>query len=140
MQRWGATQIWGKGCIVEKKRKREAKGGEMGAKQGEFVSKAQEMYERLKAWRKQHPEASYDEIAEAVGRERRGLMGQLLSELAAENQLEVEALVIECPTCGKPTENKGRKERGVSHREGEATLKRGYRYCAECGSGFFPPG
>lgn len=112
----------------------------MGTKQGEFVGSAQGMYERLKAWRKQHAEASYDEIAEAVGRERRELMGQLLSELADENRLEVEALAIECPTCGKPTENKGRKERVVSHREGEATLKRGYRYCAKCGSGFFPPG
>ncbi|MEZ4861424.1 MAG: hypothetical protein R3C14_08960 [Caldilineaceae bacterium] len=111
----------------------------MEAEGKEFVVSAQGMYERLKAWRKEHPEASYDEIAEEVGRERRELMGQLLSELAAANRLEVEALEIECPTCGKPTENKGPKERWVSHREGETTLNRGYRYCAECSSGFFPP-
>lgn len=112
----------------------------MGTQVEGFTESAQGMYERMKAWRKQHPEASYDEIATAVGRERRELMGQLLSELAVENRLEVEALTIECPTCGEPTESKGQKARGISHREGEAKVRRGYRYCPKCGSGFFPPG
>ena len=67
-------------------------------------------------------------------------MGQLLSELAVEKRLEVEALATECPTCAGQTEGKGQKARGISHMEGETTLVRGYRYCGKCGSGFFPPG
>lgn len=124
----------------EKVGKGEQRSGEMGANQGSFMESAQGMYERVKAWRKQHPEASFDEIAEAVGRERRVLMGQLLSELAVEKRLEVEALATECPTCAGQTEGKGQKARGISHMEGETTLVRGYRYCGKCGSGFFPPG
>lgn len=112
----------------------------MGAKQEDFMESAQGMYERLKEWREQHPEASFDEIAEAVGRERRELMGQLLSELATAKRLEVEALATECPTCAGQTEGKGQKARGISHMEGETKLERGYRYCGKCGSGFFPPG
>jgi len=105
-----------------------------------FVESAQGMYERLQAWRAEHRDASFDEIAAAVGRERRELMGQLLCELASEPQREVEALQTECPTCGGPTEGKGKKERGVSHLEGETKLQRGYRYCGACRRGFFPPG
>jgi ribosomal protein S27AE len=98
------------------------------------------MYERMVAWRRAHPGASFDEIVEQVGWERRALMGQLMSELATQNQLAVEALSTECPKCAEETEGKGQKERMISHMEGETTLKRGYRYCAKCGSGFFPPG
>ena len=112
----------------------------MESSRGEFVESAQEMYERMVEWRRAHPEASFDEIAEEVGRERRGLMGQLMSELACQNRMEVEALETECPKCRGETEGKGEKKRGISHLEGETTLERGYRHCGKCGSGFFPPG
>lgn len=111
----------------------------MVAGQADFVGSAQEMYERMVNWRQAHPEASFDEIAEEVGRERRELMGQLLSELASQNQKSVEALSTECPECAGKTEGKGQKERGIIHMEGESTLERGYRYCGKCRSGFFPP-
>jgi YgiT-type zinc finger domain-containing protein len=108
--------------------------------QGQFVESAQAMYERMQEWRQAHPQASFDEIAAEVGRERRALMGQLLVELACQNQRSVEALSTTCPICGGQTEGKGAKERGVSHLEGETKLVRGYRYCSHCGRGFFPPG
>lgn len=111
----------------------------MSVSQAKFVESAQGMYERMVAWRQAHPAASFDEIAGEVGRERRELMGQLLSELSCQNQMSVEALSTECPRCGGPSEGKGRKTRGISHLEGETKLERGYRYCGECGSGFFPP-
>lgn len=98
------------------------------------------MHERLQKWSQEHRTASFDEIAAEVGRERRELMGQLLRELASKNQREVEALQTACPTCGGRTQGKGQKKRGVSHLEGETKLERAYRYCAECRSGFFPPG
>ena len=106
----------------------------------EFVESAEAMYERMVKWRDKHPEASFDEIASQVGYERRQLMGQLLEGLATQHALEVEALEIECPGCQGKSEGKGRKDRGISHSEGDTNLNRGYRYCRKCGSGFFPPG
>lgn len=97
------------------------------------------MYERLVEWRRQNSEASFDEIAEEVGGERRRLMSELVTELAVQPRREVEALATQCPKWEGETEGKGAKERWVNHREGEAHLQREYRYCAKCGSGFFPP-
>ncbi|MGH7490538.1 MAG: hypothetical protein ACREMY_33745 [bacterium] len=105
-----------------------------------YLQAAEGMYERLVAWRAAHPAASFDEIAEAVGQERRGLMGELLADLVTQPAAAVEAGATNCPTCGAASEDKGQQQRLVSHREGEVKLKRGYRYCTACGSGFFPPG
>jgi len=109
-------------------------------KREEYLQAAAEMYERLVAWRAAHPAASFDEIAEAVGEERRDLMGELLADLVTQPAASVEAQARSCPTCGGESESKGTQQRLVSHREGEVKLKRGYRYCAACGRGFFPPG
>ncbi len=109
-------------------------------KQAEFMEAAEAMYARMVRWRAEHPEASFDEIADEVGRERRVLMGQLLEGLATQAASEVEALEVLCPECAGESEGKGSERRSVSHREGDVTLSRGYRYCARCGSGFFPPG
>lgn len=39
----------------------------MESKQGGFMESAQGMYERMVSWRRAHPDASFDEIAEEVG-------------------------------------------------------------------------
>jgi hypothetical protein len=109
-------------------------------KRAEFLEAAEAMYERMVRWREAHPEASFDEIADEVGVERRMLMGQLLAGLATQPASEVEALEVICPECAGESEGKGSQRRTVNHREGDVTLNRGYRYCARCGSGFFPPG
>ena len=104
------------------------------------MESAEAMYERMVEWREKHPEASFDEIAEQVGYERRQLMSQLLEGLATQHAAAVEALEVECPACAGKSEGKGQQTRHVSHREGEVSLRRGYRYCRTCGRGFFPPG
>lgn len=109
-------------------------------KRAEFMESAEAMYERMVTWRDRHPEASFDEIATQVGNERRKLMGQLLEELATQQAAEVEALEVECPECREKSEGKGQQTRNISHSEGELRLRRGYRYCRTCGSGFFPLG
>lgn len=103
-----------------------------------FGRKAEEMYERMREWREKHPGASFDEIARAVGEERKGLMGMLLSELA-EGYRRIEA-PEECPVCGEKVEAKGEKRRGILHREGEAYIEREHYYCPHCEGGIFPPG
>jgi uncharacterized protein with PIN domain len=102
----------------------------------EFGEAAQAMHQRLRAWRRAHPEAAFDEIAEQVSQERKALLGKLLEELASE--AEVAALDPACPKCGGAVENKGKKKRQVLHREGEVQVERDYYYCPACRQGFFP--
>jgi len=103
-----------------------------------FVRAAEAMYEELQAWRAQHLEASFDEIAEQVTPRRRALMGQLLKQLAQAADERVNAPV--CEQCGAPMRYKGTPVRGVSHGEGGMRLERAYYYCDACGSTLFPPG
>ena len=103
-----------------------------------FMAKADAMYEEMRAWREQHPEASFDEIAAQVTPRRRNLMGGLLEQLAmqAGDGRYAEA---KCPKCGMRMEASGQRKRAVVHAEGEAELERAYHHCPECGSGLFPP-
>ena len=109
-----------------------------GARKAEFLQAAEEMYERLQAWREEHLDASFDEIAEQVTPQRRELMGVLLKQLAEEAAPQVHA--PRCESCGQGMVYKGRARRGVVHGEGESGLERAYYHCAECASGLFPPG
>ena len=105
-----------------------------------FVKGARRMQEELVAWRAGRPNASFDEIAEEVRKQRELLMGQLLSELAGQHG--VGELVVErnCPACGGVLHYKGEKRRTVLHPEGQPELSRGYHHCDQCGHGFFPSG
>lgn len=96
------------------------------------------MYQRLRAWRAAHPEASFDEIGEQVTAERQKLMAQLFGELAAQPEEETGEEEV-CEQCGGRLTAKGRRERGVSHLEGEVRVARAYHHCDECQRGFFPP-
>ena len=106
----------------------------------EFLQGAGEMYEELRNWRRQHPEASFDEIAGQVTPRRRELMGKLLAQLSC---LAGDGEVIEglkCVDCGQEMIYKGKPQRGVEHLEGETKLVGAYYYCAQCEAGLFPPG
>jgi uncharacterized protein with PIN domain len=104
----------------------------------EFGEAAQAMHQRLRTWRRAHPQASFDEIAEQVSQERKALMGELLEELAsAGTETPLDPV---CPGCGGGVENKGKKKRQVLHREGEVQVERDYYYCPACRQGFFPSG
>jgi hypothetical protein len=117
-----------------------SKGEEMGEASGKtmFVTAAAAMYEELHQWRANHLEASIDEIAEEVGKRRRVLMGQLLSELAEAADERVLAPV--CEGCGEAMTYKGRPTRDVLLSEGELHVTRAYFYCPACERGFSPPG
>jgi hypothetical protein len=105
--------------------------------QSEFGAVAMAMEERLRAWCRAHPEATFDEIAEQVSQERKQLMGGLLSALA--DEVRPRALDPKCPGCGGVLVYKGKKSREVLHREGQVRLSREYYYCAACRQGVFPP-
>jgi hypothetical protein len=103
----------------------------------EFLHAAEAMYEELQAWREQHLDASFDEIADQVTPRRRVLMGKLLEQLAAKADERIEAPV--CEQCGKAMSYRGTPERDVSHREGDVALERAYYYCDSCAGSLFPP-
>ena len=107
-------------------------------KRAEFGAAAEEMHRRLRAWRRAHPDATFDEIAEQASQERRALMGKLMDELSTEAELGWET--PSCPHCEGAVQYKGKKSRQVLHREGETQLERGYYYCPACKQGFFPSG
>jgi hypothetical protein len=107
------------------------------ARRAAFGEAASGMHQRLRTWRRAHPEASFDEIAEQVSQERQVLMGDLLEELAASESVPLDPT---CPHCGRVVQNKGRKQRQVLHREGQLRLDREYYYCPACQQGFFPSG
>jgi len=106
----------------------------------EFVESAGEMYDRLRAWRKAHPLASFDELAEAVSQERRALVGKLLGALATQEEPSRIRATLVCPQCGQAMEGKGMRSRGVSDPEGEVRIEREYYGCPTCAGGLFPPG
>lgn len=103
-----------------------------------FMREAEEMYEGLRLWRDEHPEATFDEIAAQTTPLRRELMGGLLQQLALQ-QGNGRYAEVTCPECGERMEASGQRKRGVVHSEGETQLERAYHHCAECGSGLFPP-
>jgi hypothetical protein len=110
------------------------------AERKEYLAAAAKMYDELRQWREEHPEASIDEIAGRITPERRGLMGQLLNQLARQHG---DGTVIEgvgCPVCGEAMRPKGKSKRDVVHAEGEMNLERAYYYCSPCEHGIFPPG
>ena len=72
-----------------------------------FETEALGLYDELVSWRKEHPQATFDEIAGQVRAGRKRLMGQLLEELASQ---EIEREVWqerECPACGGSWRTKG---------------------------------
>ena len=105
-----------------------------------FLEAVAAKYDELRQWRAQHPEASFDEIARQVTPRRRELLGQLLNQLACQHGDGEAVAGVPCPDCGKMMSYKGRPKRTVEHLEGETILERAYYCCAQCESGFFPPG
>lgn len=98
------------------------------------------MYDELRDWRQQHPEASFDEIANQLTPRRREVMGELLAQLAHQHGDGTVPEGLNCPECGQALSYRGQTSRGVIHLEGESKLKRAYYYCPACRSGFSPPG
>jgi hypothetical protein len=106
----------------------------------EFMEAASGMYDDLRQWRANHPEASIDEIANQITPKRRALMGQLLVQLACQHGDGEVIVGVACPECGEAMSYKGKPSRDVIHKEGEEELVRSYYHCARCQAGLFPPG
>lgn len=107
-----------------------------------------------------------NELKTRLLKEYEELLGQLLEEKPADNEImledieqaavrvgeqakqqiaqalseEVDQRAAACPECGSAAPLKDYRSKQVVTTAGEIKLKRAYHYCETCRKGFFPPG
>jgi YgiT-type zinc finger domain-containing protein len=105
---------------------------------------AARVFDEMATWRQGHPHASFAEIEAAVEERLDRLRADLIQQ-----ELQLKALADAaapsdrplCPSCGKPLESRGTRERSVTVRGNRPVrLRRRYLVCPACGTGVFPPG
>jgi YgiT-type zinc finger domain-containing protein len=107
---------------------------------------AAEVLSGMKAWRLQHPRATFREIEHALDERlakmrARMLQDAALASAAADIKQAQEAERPVCPECGVQLEAHGRASRVLTtHHNQTVELQRSYGVCPQCGAGFFPPG
>ncbi len=106
---------------------------------------SEEALSGMKAWRDQHPKATFNEIEEALDERLATLRARMLQDAALAStasdwsQAAPEERPV-CPLCGNRLVARGKKTRRLHTQGGkEITLSRSYGVCATCESGFFPP-
>ena len=106
----------------------------------ELLREVAAMIEGWAEWCESTERPSLAQIEEAALRVRQEF-GQRLAEKALEVQ-EAQRPFAEphCPQCKQRLRNKGQKEIQIESRLGLVEVKRGYYWCAGCGTGFFPSG
>jgi hypothetical protein len=110
-------------------------------------TKAELIRARLQQWRQAHPQATFDEIEDAVQQEVARWQAELVAEMASEGAGERDSAEAaepdarpHCASCGLPMQRTGMREREVLSRQGQPIrLQRAYDVCPACGTGVFPP-
>lgn len=106
----------------------------------EFTIRATDLWDTVNAWYRDHPEATFDEIEEQLGQQRRVFLGELVELLLRQGNLGATAEAPACPKCGKPMEFKGYPPKTVHGLDVDMKIPRAYFYCPTCQVGFSPPG
>ena len=106
----------------------------------EFTDRATDMWDKLNAWYREHPEATFDEIERQIGQQRRGFLGKFLELTLRQGDLGAAAEAPDCPKCGKPAKFKGYPRKTVHGLDVDARIPRAYYYCPICKVGISPPG
>ena len=100
----------------------------------------------MKAWRLQHPRATFSEIETALDEQLDRQRARMLEDMALASEVaDLSLLPLEerptCPHCGAPMNSRGKEERCLqTEGDQEITLKRSYGVCPTCKVGFFPSG
>jgi len=104
---------------------------------------AAKILQELEVWRLTHPDATFAEIEAGVEQRLDALRAHLIEQevtlrAAAEGAEGAER--PGCPTCGRPLEARGTRERSVTVRGNRPVrLRRRYLVCPACAAGHFPP-
>lgn len=107
---------------------------------------AEEVISGMKAWRMQHPKATFREIEQALDERlakmrARMLQDAALASAAADIKGAQEDERPSCPECGAPLEGRGTAVRELTTQHNQMVkLTRSYGVCPQCGAGLFPPG
>jgi hypothetical protein len=116
------------------------------SKRAKWNDSFEQASEKISAWRKQHPRASFNEIETTVDEQLARVRVVMLQELALESTLtDLQQLAAEerptCPGCGQPLMANGKQTRQlITTHEQVVELQRSKGYCRDCRVSFFPPG
>lgn len=105
-----------------------------------FTERATDLWDNFNVWYRAHPEATFDEIEEQLGRQRRAFLGEMLELNLRQGDLGATPEAPDCPKCGKPMELKGYAPKTVHGLDVDAKIPRAYYYCPTCKVGISPPG
>jgi uncharacterized protein with PIN domain len=106
---------------------------------------AEEVVTGMKAWRLQHPQATFREIEHALDERLARVRARMLEDAALLSRAADwrEASTSErprCPQCGTMLESRGAQTRTLTTQYAQSVeLKRQYAVCPQCQAGFFPP-
>jgi hypothetical protein len=106
----------------------------------EFLKRAEELWDNFNAWYEDHPHATFDEMEEELGQQRRAVLGEFLELNLRQGDLGASPDPPACGECGRPMVFKGYRRKRVEGLESEAEIPRAYYHCSTCEVGFFPPG
>ena len=106
----------------------------------EFMGRAADLWDNFNAWYQANPEATFDEMEEELGQQRRAVLGNFLELNLRQGSLGAEAEAPCCPKCRKSMDFKGYPSKTVHGLEVDAQIPRAYYYCPACKVGIFPPG
>lgn len=106
----------------------------------EFLASAEELWSRFEAWHDANPEATFDEMEEQLGRQRRALLGKFLELRLRQDNLGATPEAPRCERCGRPMVFKGYPRKTVQGLEVDVEIPRAYYHCPTCKVGVFPPG
>jgi YgiT-type zinc finger domain-containing protein len=117
----------------------------MGAKQTkvEDDERGRIILNGLRAWRREHPNATLYEMERETMRRMAELQAHILEELSKDlpSEGESQEAARHCPECGAKMQRRGEAERQLQGVGGQNLhLKRDYWVCPACGAGIFPPG
>jgi hypothetical protein len=107
--------------------------------------RSQAAIQAMKAWRRQHPKATFQEMEKALDAELARLRAQTLQDLAltspsADLPSMPETERPTCPACGVRLEAQGTQTRTLlTEHDQPIKLSRSYATCPQCGASLFPP-
>ena len=105
-----------------------------------FVKEAEGLWDEFNAWYEDHPDATFDEMEEELGQQRRGILGGFLELNLRQGDLGATPEAPLCEQCGQPMVFKGYPKKKIQGLEAEAKIPRAYYVCPACKEGLFPPG
>lgn len=105
-----------------------------------FMGAAEHLWDAFNGWYEAHPEATFDEMEQELGRLRRALMGDTIVLALQQGDLGASAEAPSCERCGRTMEFQGYPHKGVHGLEGDSRIPRAYYLCPHCDAGLFPPG